>query len=102
MENTATLPRLNEAAPASRAITAHCERSQDDYKGKWLTLFSHPADSTQVCTPSSSHSSRPPTRRGLDAGLRRHRPASEEPAAIETRKGEGYAMEDWYFATRSL
>lgn len=50
MENTSSFPRLNEAAPAFKANTTHGERSLDDYKGKWLILFSHPADFTPVCT----------------------------------------------------
>lgn len=44
------LPRINEPAPAFRANTTHGERSLDDYKGRWLVLFSHPADFTPVCT----------------------------------------------------
>lgn len=47
---TAGLPRLNEAAPDFHAKTTHGERSLADYKGKWLILFSHPADFTPVCT----------------------------------------------------
>ncbi len=52
MENasSSSFPRLNEAAPAFKANTTHGERSLDDYKGKWLILFSHPADFTPVCT----------------------------------------------------
>ena len=45
-----TMPRINEPAPAFKAKTTHGERSLDDYKGKWLVLFSHPADFTPVCT----------------------------------------------------
>lgn len=44
------LPRLNEPAPAFNAPTTHGPRSLDDYKGRWLILFSHPADFTPVCT----------------------------------------------------
>lgn len=44
------LPRLNEAAPAFEARTTHGDRSLADYKGKWLVLFSHPADFTPGCT----------------------------------------------------
>ncbi|MFW9594153.1 MAG: peroxiredoxin [Macromonas sp.] len=44
------LPRINEAAPAFSVNTTHGPRSLDDYKGKWLILFSHPADFTPVCT----------------------------------------------------
>lgn len=50
MENVATFPRLNEAAPDFHAKTTHGDRSLADYKGKWLILFSHPADFTPVCT----------------------------------------------------
>lgn len=51
MENTAIgLPRLNEPAPAFNALTTHGQKSLGDYKGKWLILFSHPADFTPVCT----------------------------------------------------
>lgn len=45
-----SMPRINEPAPAFKARTTHGERSLDDYKGKWLVLFSHPADFTPVCT----------------------------------------------------
>ncbi len=45
-----SFPRLNEAAPAFNAKTTHGDRSLADYKGKWLILFSHPADFTPVCT----------------------------------------------------
>ena len=50
MENVATFPRLNEAAPDFNAKTTHGDRSLANYKGKWLILFSHPADFTPVCT----------------------------------------------------
>ncbi|MCB1214139.1 MAG: peroxiredoxin [Deltaproteobacteria bacterium] len=50
-ENTmATMPRLNEAAPSFEAPTTHGPKKLSDYKGKWLILFSHPADFTPVCT----------------------------------------------------
>jgi len=44
------LPRINEPAPAFQARTTHGDRALADYKGKWLILFSHPADFTPVCT----------------------------------------------------
>ncbi|CAN8138851.1 Peroxiredoxin [uncultured Thiomicrorhabdus sp.] len=50
MEQTFGLPRLNEAAPAFNAMTTHGRKTLEDYKGKWLVLFSHPADFTPVCT----------------------------------------------------
>ncbi len=43
-------PRLNEPAPAFEAKTTHGTKSLEDYKGRWLVLFSHPADFTPVCT----------------------------------------------------
>ncbi len=43
-------PRLNEAAPNFTANTTHGVKSLSDYKGKWLILFSHPADFTPVCS----------------------------------------------------
>jgi len=44
------LPRLNERAPDFEELTTHGVKRLDDYKGKWLVLFSHPADFTPVCT----------------------------------------------------
>jgi len=52
MENiqTFSFPRLNEPAPAFNVKTTFGDRTLEDYKGKWLILFSHPADFTPVCT----------------------------------------------------
>jgi peroxiredoxin (alkyl hydroperoxide reductase subunit C) len=55
MENVAekpvaAMPRLNEPAPDFEANTSHGVKKLSDYKGKWLVLFSHPADFTPVCT----------------------------------------------------
>jgi len=44
------LPRINEPAPDFTALTTDGIRSLSDYRGKWLVLFSHPADFTPVCT----------------------------------------------------
>jgi len=44
------MPHLNEPAPAFEAKTTHGMRKLADYHGKWLVLFSHPADFTPVCT----------------------------------------------------
>jgi len=44
------MPRLNERAPEFNALTTHGDKSLKDYEGKWLVLFSHPADFTPVCT----------------------------------------------------
>ena len=43
-------PQLNRPAPAFNAPTTHGPKTLEDYKGKWLILFSHPADFTPVCT----------------------------------------------------
>jgi peroxiredoxin (alkyl hydroperoxide reductase subunit C) len=49
--NTApAMPRLNEPAPAFDAPTTYGRKTLQDYRGKWLVLFSHPADFTPVCT----------------------------------------------------
>ncbi|MCB1725340.1 MAG: peroxiredoxin [Chromatiaceae bacterium] len=53
MENTAdafNMPRINEPAPSFEARTTHGVKKLEDYRGKWLVLFSHPADFTPVCT----------------------------------------------------
>lgn len=53
MSETATapaLPRLNEPAPDFKAVSTQGDISLSDYKGKWVVLFSHPADFTPVCT----------------------------------------------------
>jgi peroxiredoxin (alkyl hydroperoxide reductase subunit C) len=49
-QNAPAMPRLNEPAPAFEAKTTHGPKKLADYKGKWLVLFSHPADFTPVCT----------------------------------------------------
>ena len=49
-EARATLPRLNEPAPAFDAVTTHGQIKLADFKDRWLILFSHPADFTPVCT----------------------------------------------------
>ena len=50
MESQASLPRLNEPAPDFRAVSTQGEISLSQFKGKWVVLFSHPADFTPVCT----------------------------------------------------
>jgi peroxiredoxin (alkyl hydroperoxide reductase subunit C) len=46
------LPRINEPAPQFEAKSTHGVIRLGDYtsKGKWVLLFSHPADFTPVCT----------------------------------------------------
>lgn len=43
-------PQLDEPAPPFTARTTLGLRSLEVYQGKWLILFSHPADFTPVCT----------------------------------------------------
>jgi peroxiredoxin 2/4 len=47
---TRKLPGINEPAPEFDARTTHGQKTLGDYKGRWLILFSHPADFTPVCT----------------------------------------------------
>jgi peroxiredoxin (alkyl hydroperoxide reductase subunit C) len=43
-------PQINKPAPAFDAPTTHGNKTLEGYKGRWLILFSHPADFTPVCT----------------------------------------------------
>jgi peroxiredoxin (alkyl hydroperoxide reductase subunit C) len=46
-----TMPRIGDPAPAFTAQTTQGEINfPADYAGKWVILFSHPADFTPVCT----------------------------------------------------
>lgn len=42
--------KIGQRAPDFTATTTFGEISLNDYKGKWLVLFSHPGDFTPVCT----------------------------------------------------
>lgn len=45
------MPRIGEKAPSFKAVTTQGDINfPGDYKGKWVILFSHPADFTPVCT----------------------------------------------------
>ncbi len=47
----ARIPLIGEAAPAFTAVTTQGTiQFPEGYKGKWVVLFSHPADFTPVCT----------------------------------------------------
>jgi peroxiredoxin (alkyl hydroperoxide reductase subunit C) len=56
MSSTATagdagsIPRINEPAPDFEAKSTHGPLKLSDFKGKWVVLFSHPADFTPVCS----------------------------------------------------
>jgi len=49
-EQAVSLPRLGEPAPPFEAQTTFGVLRLEDFKGRWLILFSHPADFTPVCT----------------------------------------------------
>lgn len=45
------MPRIGDKAPVFKAVTTQGDIDfPKDYKGKWVILFSHPADFTPVCT----------------------------------------------------
>jgi len=51
MTDTNTLPLIGQKAPAFEAETTQGPITfPDDFKGKWVIFFSHPADFTPVCT----------------------------------------------------
>ncbi len=46
-----SMPRIGDKAPAFKAVTTQGEIDfPKQYEGKWVILFSHPADFTPVCT----------------------------------------------------
>lgn len=51
LEQAVAMPRIGDNAPEFKAITTQGEINfPADYNGKWVILFSHPADFTPVCT----------------------------------------------------
>lgn len=50
-ENVNRMPMIGDYAPSFKAKTTEGYINfPEDYKGKWVVLFSHPADFTPVCT----------------------------------------------------
>jgi peroxiredoxin 2/4 len=49
-ETRVSFPVLGEPAPDFEAETTHGLIKLSDLKGKWVVMFSHPADFTPVCT----------------------------------------------------
>ncbi len=51
METTNSFPLIGDKFPELKVQTTHGMKNiPGDYKGKWIVLFSHPADFTPVCT----------------------------------------------------
>lgn len=51
MQNQVFMPRIGEKAPEFTAVsTQGTINFPQDYEGKWVIFFSHPADFTPVCT----------------------------------------------------
>ena len=52
IENSvSSMPLIGDPAPAFRSMTTMGKVNfPEDYKGKWVVFFSHPADFTPVCT----------------------------------------------------
>ena len=49
-EPVQSLPVLGEPAPDFAVLSTHGPLKLSDYRGRWVVMFSHPADFTPVCT----------------------------------------------------
>lgn len=49
-EQVNRIPLIGDDAPQFEADTTHGKIKLSDYEGKWVVMFSHPADFTPVCT----------------------------------------------------
>ncbi len=49
-QTTSRIPLIGEKAPDFETISSKGKIKLSDFKGKWIVLFSHPADFTPVCT----------------------------------------------------
>jgi len=51
VEHNVSFPLIGDKFPEMEVVTTHgTKKLPSDYTGKWLVLFSHPADFTPVCT----------------------------------------------------
>ena len=50
-DTVTSMPRIGDKAPSFKAVTTQGNIDfPKQYEGKWVILFSHPADFTPVCT----------------------------------------------------
>lgn len=49
-QTISSIPKIGDRAPDFQANSSKGSISLKDFKGKWVVLFSHPADFTPVCT----------------------------------------------------
>ncbi|MBE0516278.1 MAG: redoxin domain-containing protein [Methanophagales archaeon] len=88
------LPLLGEPAPDFEADTTFGKLRLKDFSGKWLVLFSHPADFTPVCTTEFIANWRP----GDEVVV----PPPKTQEMAEKRMKEGYTCVDWYLCKKKL
>ncbi len=50
VSTSSPLPKIGDQAPPFTAQTTQGKINLSDYEGKWVVLFSHPADFTPVCS----------------------------------------------------